>query len=132
MKRINERYNKEVELSELKELCKNKREIRQERYMTNTLCHTQWYRPLSVSCVATIADVKATLIMVQMFHIHLGCAYYILVAPSTLAIKLCLQEHTIFISSPVGSLCHTRGFVRRPSSVVRRVSSVSTITTRNN
>ena len=26
MKRINERYNKEVELSELKELCKNKRE----------------------------------------------------------------------------------------------------------
>ena len=34
--------------------------------------------------------------------------------------------------SPVGSLCHTRGVVRRPSSVVRRVSSVSTITTRNN
>ena len=29
MKRINERYNKEVELSELKELCKNKREMRQ-------------------------------------------------------------------------------------------------------
>ena len=43
-----------------------------------------------------------------------------------------------FFSSPVGSLCHTRGVVRRPSSVVRRpsyvvrrVSSVSTITTRN-
>ena len=35
-------------------------------------------------------------------------------------------------SSPVGSLCHTRGVVRRPSFVVRRVSSVSTITTRNN
>ena len=38
---------------------------------------------------------------------------------------------TIF-SSPVGSLCHTRGVVRRPAFVVRRVSSVSTITTRNN
>ena len=37
-----------------------------------------------------------------------------------------------FISSPVGSLCHTCGVVRRRSSVVRRVSSVSTITTRNN
>ena len=37
----------------------------------------------------------------------------------------------IFIS-PVGSLCHTPGVVRRPSSIVRRVSSVSTITTRNN
>ena len=37
-----------------------------------------------------------------------------------------------FVSSPVGSLCHTPGVVRRPSSVVRRVSSVSTITTRNN
>ena len=36
------------------------------------------------------------------------------------------------ISSPVGSLCHTRGVVHRPLSVVRRVSSVSTITTRNN
>ena len=38
----------------------------------------------------------------------------------------------LFFSSPVGSLCHTRGVVRRPSSVIRRVSSVSTITTRNN
>ena len=37
-----------------------------------------------------------------------------------------------FFSSPVGSLCHTRGIVRRLSSVVRRVSSESTITTRNN
>ena len=32
----------------------------------------------------------------------------------------------------MGSLRHTHGAVRRPSSVVRRVSSVSTITTRNN
>ena len=32
----------------------------------------------------------------------------------------------------MGSLCHTRGVVRRLSFVVRRVSSVSTITTRNN
>ena len=38
----------------------------------------------------------------------------------------------VIFSSPVGSLCHTRGVVRRPSCVVRRVSSVSTITTRNN
>ena len=38
----------------------------------------------------------------------------------------------IVFSSPVGSLCHTRGVARRPSFVVRRVSSVSTITTRNN
>ena len=37
-----------------------------------------------------------------------------------------------FISSPVGSLCHTCGVVRHRSSLVRRVSSVSTITTRNN
>ena len=29
-----------------------------------------------------------------------------------------------FISSPVGSLCHTRGVVRRPSFVVRRTSCV--------
>ena len=29
-----------------------------------------------------------------------------------------------FISSPVGSLCHTRGVVRRPSSVVCRMSCV--------
>ena len=35
-------------------------------------------------------------------------------------------------SSPVGSLCHTPGIVCRPSSVVHHVSSVSTITTRNN
>ena len=34
MKTMNERYNKEVgELSKLKELRKNKKEIRQERYM---------------------------------------------------------------------------------------------------
>ena len=39
---------------------------------------------------------------------------------------------TTLISSPVGSLCHTRGVVCRPLSVVCRVSSVSTITTRNN
>ena len=45
----------------------------------------------------------------------------------------------MLFSSTVGSLCHTCGVVRRPSfvahhptSVVRRVSSVSTITTRNN
>ena len=45
----------------------------------------------------------------------------------------------VIFSLPVGSLCHTRGVVRRPASVVRRpsfvvrrVSSVSTITTRNN
>ena len=31
---------------------------------------------------------------------------------------------TSIISSPVGSLCHTRGVVRRPSSVVRRPSYV--------
>ena len=35
-------------------------------------------------------------------------------------------------SSPVGSLCHTLGVVHRRSSIVCRVSSVSTITTRNN
>ena len=29
-----------------------------------------------------------------------------------------------FISSPVGSLCHTRGVVQRPASLVRRESSV--------
>ena len=28
------------------------------------------------------------------------------------------------VSSPVGSLCHTRGIVRRPSFVVRRPASV--------
>ena len=32
--------------------------------------------------------------------------------------------HLIIFSSPVGSLCHTRGVVRRPSSVVRRPSYV--------
>ena len=49
------------------------------------------------------------------------------------------MAHATVFSSPVGSLCHTRGVVRRPASVVRRpsfvvrrVSSVSTITTRNN
>ena len=36
------------------------------------------------------------------------------------------------ICSPVGSLCHNPGVFRRRSSIVRRVSSVSTITTRNN
>ena len=36
------------------------------------------------------------------------------------------------ISSPVGSLCHAPGVVRCPSSNVHHVSSVSTITTRNN
>ena len=41
-------------------------------------------------------------------------------------------NHMPLFSSPVGSLCHTRGVVRRPSSVVCRVSSVCTITTRNN
>ena len=35
------------------------------------------------------------------------------------------------ISSPVGSLCHTPGVDRRPSYLIRRTSSVSTITTRN-
>ena len=35
-------------------------------------------------------------------------------------------------SSPIWSLCHTCGIVHRPSLVVCRVSSVSTITTRNN
>ena len=39
---------------------------------------------------------------------------------------------SVIFSSPVGSLCHTHGGVRRLSVVVRRVSSVSTITTRNN
>ena len=43
----------------------------------------------------------------------------------------CLNVVCVF-SSPVGSLCHTPGVVRRPSYVVRRPSSVSTITTRNN
>ena len=38
----------------------------------------------------------------------------------------------IIFSSPVGSLCHTPGVVSRPSSIVRHVSSVATITTRNN
>ena len=55
--------------------------------------------------------------------------------------RFLIKTHTTevpgFASSPVGSLCHTRGVVRlvggrRLSSVVRRVSSVSTITTRNN
>ena len=35
-------------------------------------------------------------------------------------------------SSPVGSLCHTHGVVRRMSYVACHVSSVSSITTRNN
>ena len=35
-----------------------------------------------------------------------------------------------FFSSPVGSLCHTPGVVRRPSSVVRRLSSVSSLATK--
>ena len=56
---------------------------------------------------------------------------------STCGIVLKNEMATIFFSknlfsSPVGSLCHTRGVVRRLSSVIRRVSSVSTITTRNN
>ena len=38
----------------------------------------------------------------------------------------------VMFSSPVGSLCHTPGVVCRLSSFVRRVSSVSTITTTNN
>ena len=46
------------------------------------------------------------------------------------------DEHTIificFFSSPVGRLFHTPGVVRRPSSIVLHVSSVSTIATRNN
>ena len=34
------------------------------------------------------------------------------------------RKHYDIFSSPVGSLCHTRGVVRRPSFVVRRLSYV--------
>ena len=56
-----------------------------------------------------------------------GASKYNVISRSPALAKLNLECHMNYsiISSPVGSLCHTPG-------VVLRVSSVSTITTRNN
>ena len=42
----------------------------------------------------------------------------------TLAVQIHDEADASLFSSPVGSLCHTRGVVRRPSFVVRRTSCV--------
>ena len=42
------------------------------------------------------------------------------------------RSSQVFVSSPVRSFCYTPDIVYRLSSVLHRVSSVSTITTRNN